>query len=227
MSPRGPRSSLSSGDAPTEFDPAEASPNYLHVGDRKIPLVWDEIFETARPVELEIGCGNGRFVALEAARRPETNFWALERNLKYALLAASRVSKKDLANARVSCAEAGDALVRLISPASLAATHVYFSDPWPKRRHARRRLFQRPFLDAVARAVEPGGALRIRTDVDWYFADIVSLVIEHPEFEITQYGQQLEFPEDELEMTGFESKALRSDRNVYYVYASRRRDGAK
>jgi hypothetical protein len=53
--------------------------------------------------------------------------------------------------------------------------------------------------------------------VDWYFADIITLVAEHPSFAITHYGEQIEFPEQELDMTGFESKALRQGRRVFYL----------
>ena len=110
---------------------------------------------------------------------------------------------------------------------SLAAVHIYFSDPWPKRRHARRRLFQWPFLELLAEAAAAGAPIHVKTDVADYFALIVSLFAEHPAFELLSYGEQMEFPEEDLEMTGFESKARRQGGRVLCLEARRRiEDGA-
>ncbi len=191
------------------------------------PLDWFELFGRRAPVELEIGCGNGRFVAREAAARPETDFLAVDRARPYASLAARRLAKAALANARAGCAEAEDLLERLVAPASLDAAHIYFSDPWPKRRHAKRRLFQWPFLGLLARALKPGAIARVKTDVDWYFADIAALFAEHGAFDLVEFGEQRDFPEDETAMTGFESKAAVKRGRVFFLAARRKGKAAE
>ncbi len=214
MSPRSPRPS--SALSPVADEALNLS-SYLHLPSLGRPLNWREIFGNDRPVELEIGCGNGRFLALHAPQHPQTNFIGIEISAKYAVLAAQRIAKYKIPNVKISAADANPFLDERVPDESLSAVHIYFSDPWPKRRHARRRVFQYHFLDRLADALIPGSPLYIRTDVDWYFADIVTLVAEHPSFAITHYGEQIEFPEQELDMTGFESKALRQGRRVFYL----------
>jgi len=220
MSPRAPRPSR--GLSTFVPDNADALPHYLVLPGRTMPLEWREVFGRDCPVELEIGCGNGRFLALHAPQHPETGFFGIEISAKYAVLAAERMLKRRIENVRVSAAEANQFLDLYVAPRSLQAVHIYFSDPWPKRRHARRRLFQYDFLERVVAALATEGTVHVRTDVDTYFADIVTLFVEHPAFVIDRYGEQFEFPEAELEMTGFESKALRQGRRVFYLHLRRR-----
>jgi tRNA (guanine-N7-)-methyltransferase len=220
MSPRAPRSSAGRG-AEAPLSP-EAAKNRLDLNGRDGPLLWGEVFGREAPVELEIGCGNGRFMARMAAQRPERNFLAIEQSRKYACLAAERLAKHDVRNARAACAKAHDFLERWTTPGSLDGVHILFSDPWPKRRHAKRRLFRRPFLDLLARSVAPKAPVQVKTDVDWYFADIVALFIEHGAFGLETYGEQIEFPDEDLQMTGFESKAQRLGRRVFFLEARRR-----
>ncbi len=213
MSPRAPRSSPNLA-LPEDAEVPEA---FFPLAGASAPLHWLEIFGREAPVELEIGCGNGRFLSLHAPLHKEINFFAIEIAAKYALLAARRMDKREVGNVRVSAAEANEFLERWVAPGSLQAMHIYFSDPWPKRRHARRRLFQYSFLNRVARAVRENGMVYIRTDVDWYFADILTLFVEHPLYEMLTFGEQTEFPQDDLLMTGFESKALRQGRRVFFL----------
>lgn len=225
MSPRAPRPSSSL----SNFIPAEAEnlTSYVILQNQLRPLDWQAVFGNMAPVELEIGCGNGRFLALHAPANPDVNFFGIEISAKYAVLAAQRMAKRAVANVRISAAEAGQFLDDYVRPHSLRAIHIYFSDPWPKKRHARRRVFQYAFLDQLARALPRGGMVHVRTDVDWYFADILTLFAEHPGFDIVSYGRQMEFPEEELQMTGFESKALRQGRRVHYLNMVRTLEAAK
>ncbi|MCX7015712.1 MAG: tRNA (guanosine(46)-N7)-methyltransferase TrmB [Candidatus Sumerlaeota bacterium] len=222
MTRRGPRSSSTPGGAP--LPEAGLPTTWLDLAPQPAPLVWREVFGRAAPVELEIGCGNGRFLAREAPRRPEACFLGIEQSRKYSLMAARRLEKQGAANARAACAVAEEFLAERVARGSLAAVHIYFSDPWPKRRHARRRLFQWTLLNLLADAAGPGAALHVKTDVDWYFELIMSLFIEHPAFELLSFGEQLEFPEEDLEMTGFESKAHRLGGRVFFLEARRLRD---
>ena len=220
MSPRGPRSSVGRGALSAGQLVSLAA--FLNLGASPGPLRWPEIFSRSAPVELEIGCGNGRFLARAAQERPEACFLGIERSRKYARLAAERLEKHGVRNARVACAVAEEFLRDFVPPSAFAGIHIYFADPWPKRRHAKRRLFQWPLVGLLARAAAAGASVAIKTDVDWHYAQIASLFIEHPDFEIVKYGQQTEFPDEDLQMTGFESKARRSDRPVFFLRARRK-----
>ncbi len=127
-------------------------------------LVWAEIFGRAAPVELELGIGKGRFLMESALARPEHDFFGLEISRKWLNESRRRILKNPPRNLRLLCAEAQDFLERKVPDASLAALHVYHPDPWPKRRHHRRRLIQPRFLEEVARVLAPGAELLMTTD---------------------------------------------------------------
>ncbi len=132
------------------------------------PLDWRTVFGNDHPVEVEVGCGKGLFLATAAAARPEINFFGVEIVRKYQLFTATRLARRGLGNARVACADARPLLRWWVAPGSLQAIHVYFPDPWWKKRHHKRRVFTGEFAAACARALRPGGILSVATDVEDY-----------------------------------------------------------
>ncbi len=129
------------------------------------------------PTEVEIGCGVGSFLIRAAAVHPGRNFFGLERAPALAAAAADTVARAQLPNIRVLCADAQCVVTRLIPPASVAAYHIYFPDPWWKRRHHRRRLFGREFVAALARTLAPGGEVHFATDVAALFAEAQAVTV--------------------------------------------------
>jgi tRNA (guanine-N7-)-methyltransferase len=129
---------------------------------------WRAIFGTPHAVEIEIGPGRGDVLLAFAAARPETNFFGIEHSAGLAGSVALEAAARGLANVRMVAGDARCIVTRLVPPASIAAVHVYFPDPWPKTRHRRRRLFDGPELaEAIARALAPGGAVHVATDLPW------------------------------------------------------------
>jgi len=139
-------------------------------------LSFAAIFENERPIEIDLGSGSGRFL-IEAARQyPERNFFGVERLLgrvRKTLRAASRLG---LTNVRVLRLEIDYTIRFLLSPGSVSRLHLSFPDPWPKRRHSRRRLVDEEFLAASASALAVGGELWIKTDHADYFQRITKAV---------------------------------------------------
>ena len=133
------------------------------------PVDLAEVFGNDRPVEVEIGAGKGTFLVARAAARPEVNFLGLERARAYARYAADRCRRRKLANVRVVSVDAANVFGMCLAAEAMIRVHIYFPDPWPKRRHHRRRLIQPSFLAAVARTLRPGGQLIIITDHMDYF----------------------------------------------------------
>jgi tRNA (guanine-N7-)-methyltransferase len=131
--------------------------------------LWQCIFGNDHPVEIEVGPGNGTFIAPAASRRSRTNFLGIERSRTRAARLEALFAERGLRNARVINADAACVVAHLVPPASVSAYHVYFPDPWWKRRHQRRRLFTPGFTGAVARTLVPGGRLHVATDVDDLF----------------------------------------------------------
>ena len=111
------------------------------------------------------------FLRREAAERPETGFIGVERAAKWFGICAKRLERDGHPNARIACTDAFDLLARWFPLSSLAAVHVLYPDPWPKKRHAKRRLLTPALYDLSARALTGGGVLTIATDVGWYFEE--------------------------------------------------------
>jgi len=131
--------------------------------------VLDGVIDPARPVELDVGCGKGRFLLARARAFPATQFIGLERESARLARIDLTARREGLENVHLLRADAIAALT-LHLPANLAdAIYFFFPDPWPKRRHHRRRLFTPLFLDAVRRVLKPGGCFHLATDQADYF----------------------------------------------------------
>lgn len=174
------------------FELAEAAPRES----------WNDRFGNERTVELEIGSGKGLFLASAGARFPERNFLGVEISRKYARLAAERIAKAGLANVRIGRGDIREWIESAVPAASLAAVHVYFPDPWWKKRHKKRRVMNERLVAAAARALVPGGRLEVATDVAEYFEVIRSLISAHGGFVETPIAA----PAEAEPLTNFERK---------------------
>jgi tRNA (guanine-N7-)-methyltransferase len=131
--------------------------------DERVP--WEAVFGDARPVEVEIGPGRGDVLYAAAAAAPERNFFAIEHLLRAAESLQRGAVRRGLGNVRVLGADARCVIARLVPDASVSAYHIYFPDPWPKRRHHRRRLVSPDFAPHLRRTLVPGGTLTLATDL--------------------------------------------------------------
>jgi len=132
------------------------------------PRAW--FAEPARPLEIEIGSGKGTFILEQARARPGTNFLGIERAGEFYAYAADRVRRAGLTNVRMLHTDAVEFLRWRCPPSVVRVIHLYYSDPWPKRRHHKNRVVQDRFLAECARVLEAGGELRIVTDHEEYWA---------------------------------------------------------
>ena len=142
------------------------------------PVDLTVIFGNRRPVELEIGTGKGTFLLARATARPELNFLGVEWARSYAAYAADRCRRARLTNVRILRADATEFVRRGLADGCLWRVHVYFPDPWPKRRHRRRRSLQVFFLQELHRVLQPGGQLLIVTD-HWEYSQHIDCALGH------------------------------------------------
>ena len=163
---------------PTE----DLAPWFLTRDDLDGALDWSEFYGNDHPVELDIGCGRGLFLVNSATAHPETNYCGIEIDYREGRRTARRLKKRTMTNARVLGGDARVALEKLVKPRSVAAVHVYFPDPWWKRKHRRRRIFNDKFLELVAGILVHGGELHSWSDVGEYFQTIRDLVDHHADF---------------------------------------------
>ncbi|MEP6698143.1 MAG: tRNA (guanosine(46)-N7)-methyltransferase TrmB [Verrucomicrobiota bacterium] len=148
------------------------------------PLDLQTIYGRAAALEVDLGCGDGAFLASMAAPNPARNFLGIERLPGRVCSACKKITRAELTNARVLRWETSDVVRQLLPPGSVDVFHLMFPDPWPKRRHHRRRLFNADFLASVHRALGPQGTLRITTDHLDYFKSIENLAGRSPHFSL-------------------------------------------
>jgi tRNA (guanine-N7-)-methyltransferase len=129
-----------------------------------VPLDWTELFGREAATDVEIGSGKGRFLLALAAIRPERNLLAVERAGHYHRLCCERAARRGLSNIRLLRTTAEDLLFRLLAPSSVATLFILFPDPWPKKRHHKRRLITPGSVAAMAATLRPGGRLLVKTD---------------------------------------------------------------
>jgi hypothetical protein len=110
-------------------------------------LEWKEFFGNDNPVEIDVGCGRGLFLVNAGQMHPEINFLGVELDYREGRRGAKRLQKRKLENVRVLGGDVNVVFSKMIAPASVQAIHVYFPDPWWKRKHRRRRVFTDRFGD--------------------------------------------------------------------------------
>ena len=169
-------------------------------------LRWNEFFGNDLPVELDIGCGRGLFLFNAAVTTPDTNFVGLEIDYREGRRTATRLMKQNLPNARVIGGDGTSVLASMIEPGTVQGAHVYFPDPWWKKRHRKRRIFNFEFTHLLARILKPGGFVHHWTDVADYFEMVRGLMDGHADFEICPPPPERDADHDMDYHTSFERK---------------------
>ena len=180
---------------------------------------WREVFGRDGRVEVEIGIGKGRFLLAAAAARPDVLHFGVEWSNEYLRLVETRAERAGLENVRFVRTDASDLVRRSLPDASVSAYYVFYPDPWPKKRHHKRRFLQSANADAMAKTLVPGGWLHVATDHDDYWCVIEPLLDTHlafarqPEFGGPEFPLPVDAP-----LTNFEAK--------YEVQGRRRHRGS-
>lgn len=176
-----------------------------------------------RPLELEIGSGKGTFLVQQAVLQPETDFLGIEYAGAFWRHAADRCRRHGLENVRLLHADATVFVRNYVADASLHRLHLYFPDPWPKKRHHKRRSFQAPFLREVHRVLAPGGEMHVATDHQDYFAWMEEHAAQVEDlFERRPFTPPPSAGEGELVGTNFERKYRVEGRTFNAMVLARR-----
>jgi len=170
-------------------------------------LDWRRVFGRDGRVEVEIGIGKGRFLLASAGARPEVLHFGIEWSNEYLRLVETRAERACLDNVRFVRADATDLVRRAIPEGSVSTYYVFYPDPWPKKRHHKRRFLQPANVDALAKTLVPSGWLHVATDHDDYWSVIEPLLDTHPEFarQPAFGGPEFPLPVDGA-LTNFEAK---------------------
>lgn len=194
----------------------------LSPAEIKKPINFDALFGRRAPTEIEIGSGSGVFLSTEAARRPETNFLAIEQDRDQVVRSKEKWRKRSLLNVRLVRCDALYFLEEYLTPESVEGFIILFSDPWPKTRHHKRRVFQDRLRESIRRTLKPGGAVHIKTDVTEYY-DVISKLFAGADFLEKEADQRLD--KEPLEgdiVTNFQRKALEKGHPIHRLYYRKR-----
>ncbi|MDE2398600.1 MAG: tRNA (guanosine(46)-N7)-methyltransferase TrmB [Burkholderiales bacterium] len=158
---------------------AELGPRFVLPFEPR-PLQAQAVFGRSAPLVVEIGFGMGDATAAVAAAAPERDFIGIEVHEAGVGALLKRIGEQQLANLRLLRHDAVEVLGAMIAPDSLAAVHVWFPDPWPKKRHHKRRLIQPPFVALLASRLAPGGYLHCATDWAPYAQQMLEVLQAEP-----------------------------------------------
>jgi tRNA (guanine-N7-)-methyltransferase len=181
---------------------------------------FDAAFGRRAPRILEIGCGMGETTAAIAQARPEVDFIAVDVHRPGIGSLLRRLHEQHLGNVRVIAHDAVEVVAAMIAPASLAGIHVYFPDPWPKKRHHKRRLLKPAFVAELARRLAPGGRLHAATDWEEYAHEILAACLGESLLANTARGFAPR--PDERPLTKFEARGLKLGHRTWDVIFARR-----
>jgi tRNA (guanine-N7-)-methyltransferase len=180
-----------------------------------------QLFGRAAPCTLEIGFGNGENLAALARQHPERDYLGVEVHRPGVGRLLLALEQHQLANVRVICHDAVEVLERQIAPGSLGEILVLFPDPWPKKRHHKRRLIQAPFVALLERALAPGGVLRVATDWRPYALEMLAVLEAAPRLSNLDPGGGFVPRPAERVPTRFELRGTRLGHEVWDLAFSR------
>jgi tRNA (guanine-N7-)-methyltransferase len=176
-----------------------------------ILLDFQQLFRNDHPVIVEIGSGKGRFLIASATEQPETNFIGIEKSLHYHRVIRDRITKRGLRNVRLINYDAIPVLQKMFADDSVTEVHIYFPDPWPKRREQKRRIIRPDALSEIRRVLVPGGYGIYVTDHREYFERAAPLIAQFFRAETRIPG-----PEDPPR-TNYEAKYRAEGREIFEV----------
>ena len=173
----------------------------------------DAVFGRAAPKILEIGFGMGETTATIAAAHPENDYLGIEVHTPGVGSLLKRIGEHGLSNLRLIQHDAVEVLRTMIAPASLDGAHIFFPDPWPKKRHHKRRLVQPDFVALLAARLKPGGYLHLATDWQEYAEQMLAVLSAEPLLENTTEGYAPR--PDYRPQTKFETRGLKLGHGVW------------
>ena len=201
--------------------------NNISVQPEKVAgmLNFDILFGRSAPVEIEVGSGKGTFLLEEAKAFPEKNFFGIEWANKYYRLAVDRMGRWDMPNVRLMRTDAATFIAEHIPEESIGVFHLYFPDPWPKKKHNRRRFFCDNNLTELLRILKADGIINIATDHADYFeqmTEVAERAVEKGLVKEIDFIRPAGARDGELVGTNYERKYMKEGRRTYTLALQKR-----
>ncbi len=197
----------------------ESYPNTVIQNPKKWAGKWKDIFENDNPIELEIGCGKGKFIYEKAQNNKEINFIGVEKFDSVIVRALEKVMIEPLENLRLLRFDALE-ISDVFKDNEIQNIYLNFSDPWPKKRQAKRRLTSPNFLNNYLKILKPNGRIYLKTDNYGLFEYSMMMLNENDNFVIEEIMLDMykNLPEDNVQ-TEFEIRFRELDKPIFYIKA--------
>jgi tRNA (guanine-N7-)-methyltransferase len=189
------------------------------LGDR---VDFARVFGRDGPVHIEVGAGKGTFLLNQAKTHSDINFLGVEWARKYYRYAVDRIGRWGLTNVRIIRTEAASFIADFVPDDSVECFHIYFPDPWPKKRHHKRRFMSPANLEQLRRRLKTGGQLRIATDHAEYFEVIEKLIADQSDkLEPIEFTPAPGAEPGEITGTNYERKYVRDAKQIRTIAAKK------
>ena len=183
------------------------------------PVDFEKVFGRSGPVEIEIGSGRGTFVVNQALAKPGVNFLGIEWASKFCRYAVDRLGRWQVRNAKMLRADAIEFIEEYVAEESVDIYHIYFPDPWPKKKHHKRRMLSSDNVKKIVRTLKPCGVIQAATDHDDYFEQIKRVFEDDEDLEIVPFTCAAGAQRDEFVGTNYERKYLEQGRSFKAIAA--------
>ena len=175
------------------------------------------IFGRCRAVHVEVGSGKATFLVSEAAIWSDDNFLGIEWASRYYRYGVDRIGRLGLKNVRIIRADVTQFITEHIPDNSVDCFHIYFPDPWPKKRHHKRRFLRTENMNQLVRCLKPCGTIQIATDHSDYFSQIQSILSTEDRLKEVRFTRPAGAGEGELAGTNYERKYIKDGRAIYTI----------
>jgi tRNA (guanine-N7-)-methyltransferase len=193
---------------------AESNPNFL---DIDYEPDWKTVFGNTNPLNLEVGFGVGNFLIEMAIREPDENFIGIDFYHKGIRKVITRIDRYQVPNIRIVYGDAKEKLPILFTEAELSRTYINFPDPWPKKRHHKRRLIKPAFIENLAAKLKVGGEIHIATDYEPYAIEILEFFEAEPLLTNKSGYRAFLAQKEGTPQTKYEKKFINSGEKIFYL----------
>jgi len=187
---------------------------------------WSGLFQNENPLKLEIGFGNGNFLIDMAIREPQSNFIGIDFYHKGIRKVITHMDRLHLKNIRVAYGDASEKIPILFEEGEISEIFINFPDPWPKKRHHKRRLIKPNFVESLAGKLAPQGKVRIATDFTSYAQEILEVMQADTQFYNPHEDRGYFHERNDIPKTKYEKAFLDAGKKIYYFEFSKEPDCA-
>jgi tRNA (guanine-N7-)-methyltransferase len=200
-------------------------PDYVILKPKNHKGQWQDLFDNDQALNVEIGCGKGKFIYESAFKDPKTNYIGIEKFDSVIVRALEKLILEPLDNIKLIRFDATH-ILDIFGKGEVDHLYLNFSDPWPKRRYEKRRLTSPRFLNRYHQILKDGAQIEMKTDNYSLFEYSMMMFNDHPEYTIMDMSLDLykNLPSTNIQ-TEFEMKFVEEDKPIYYIKVKHKRSG--